>query len=56
MVAPAAPAAIHWLTPGSPAYTLLKVGAIGGFIALRVAMARRARAQEREEPPAPTDV
>jgi hypothetical protein len=43
MVAPAAPAALHLLTPGSPAYALLKVGAIGGVIALRMAMARRRR-------------
>jgi hypothetical protein len=56
MVAPAAPAALHLLTPGSPAYALLKVGAIGGVIALRMAMARRARSeQEREEPPARRD-
>jgi hypothetical protein len=35
---------------------LLKVGAIGGLIALRLEMARRARARQREEPPASTDV
>jgi len=36
---------------------LLKVGAIGGFIALRLEMARRARAarQEREDAPAGHD-
>jgi hypothetical protein len=46
------PAALHPLTPGSPAYALLKVGAVGGVIALRFALARRGRAQE-EEAPAP---
>ena len=35
---------------------LLKVGAIGGLIALRLEMGRRARARQREEPPTPTDV
>jgi hypothetical protein len=37
------PAAIHPLTPGSPAYALLKVGAIGGIFALRLALTRRNR-------------
>jgi hypothetical protein len=37
------PAAIHPLTPGSPAYALLKVGAIGSIFALRLALARRGR-------------
>ena len=41
MVAPAAPAALHLLTPGSPAYAMLKVGAIGGIFALRFALTRR---------------
>ena len=53
MVAPAAPAALHLLTPGSPAYALLKVGAIGGVFALRMAMGRRARADEHAAPPEP---
>ena len=35
---------------------LLKVGAIAGLILLRVQMARRARARQRDEPPAPTNV
>jgi hypothetical protein len=39
------PAALHILTPGSPAYALAKLGAIGGLIALRVVMARRDRAR-----------
>ena len=37
------PAAIHPLTPGSPAYAALKVGAIGSVIALRFALTRRNR-------------
>ena len=45
MVAPAAPATLHLLTPGSPAYALLKVGAIGGIFALRFALVRRGREQ-----------
>jgi hypothetical protein len=43
------PAALHILTPGSPAYALAKVGAIGGLIALRVVMARRDRARREHE-------
>jgi hypothetical protein len=60
MVAPAAPAALHLLTPGSPAYAMLKVGAIGSIFALRFALVRRNRSKH-EEPeaieapqPAPT--
>jgi hypothetical protein len=41
------PAALHILTPGSPAYALAKLGAIGGLIALRMWMAKRER--ERQE-------
>jgi hypothetical protein len=37
------PAAIHPLTPGSPAYAALKVGAIGTVVALRFAFTRRNR-------------
>ena len=49
MVAPVAhPAALHLLTPGSPAYAMLKVGAIGGIFALRFALVRRSRAQQGE--------
>ena len=40
------PAAIHPLTPGSPAYAMLKVGAIGSIVALRFALTRRNRQQE----------
>jgi hypothetical protein len=44
------PAALHVLTPGSPAYALAKLGAIGGVIALRIVMARRDRAQRGPAP------
>jgi hypothetical protein len=40
------PAVIHPLTPGSPAYTMLKVGAIGSIFALRFALTRRNRHQD----------
>jgi hypothetical protein len=46
MVAPVVqPAAVHLLTPGSPAYAMLKIGAIGGVFALRFALVRRNKAQ-----------
>ena len=42
MVAPVAqPAVVHLLTPGSPAYAALKIGAIGSIFALRFALVRR---------------
>ena len=44
------PAAIHPLTPGSPAYAALKVGAIGSLFALRFALTRRNR---HDDGPAP---
>lgn len=47
------PAAIHPLTPGSPAYAMLKVGAIGSVVALRFALTRRNR---RQAEPAPQQV
>jgi hypothetical protein len=54
MVAPATPAALHLLTPGSPAYAMLKVGAIGGIFALRFALVRRNRnTEEAAEAPSP---
>jgi len=40
------PAVIHPLTPGSPAYAMLKVGAIGSVVALRFALVRRNRHQD----------
>ncbi len=43
MVAPATPAVLHALTPGNPVYAVLKIGAIGGIIALRFGMGRRKR-------------
>jgi hypothetical protein len=43
------PAAIHPLTPGSPAYAALKVGAIGSVVALRFALTRRNRGGHAEE-------
>jgi hypothetical protein len=43
-------AAIHPLTPGSPAYAVAKLGAVGGLIALKMALARRdQRSEERED-------
>jgi hypothetical protein len=57
MVAPAAqPAALHLLTPGSPAYAMLKVGAIGGIFALRFALVRKHKAQEASAEPKPVEV
>jgi hypothetical protein len=49
------PAALHLLTPGSPGYALAKLGAIGGLVALRVAMSRRERrkAETADDQPAP---
>jgi hypothetical protein len=51
-------AALHVLTPGSPAYAVAKLSAIGGLVALRVVMSRRSRAkrespEEQEAAPAP---
>lgn len=56
MVAPAAPppAALHLLTPGSPAYAMLKLGALGGIVALRFALVRKNRGK-KEEPAAPAE-
>jgi hypothetical protein len=52
MVAPVAhPAALHLLTPGSPAYAMLKVGAIGGIFALRFALVRKNKGQEEGNEP-----
>jgi hypothetical protein len=56
MVAPAAPAALHLLTPGSPAYAMLKVGAIGGIVALRFALVRKNKPDEDESSPEPIEV
>lgn len=52
-------AAIHPLTPGSPAYAVLKISAVGGLIALRVLMSRRSKRNEpevaAESAPTPVD-
>jgi len=56
MVAPVAPAALHALTPGNPVYAMLKIGAIGGVIALRFAMVRKSRSQEPAAEPEPLEV
>ena len=40
------PAVIHPLTPVSPAYAMLKIGAIGSIVALRFALTRRNRHQD----------
>lgn len=44
-------AAIHPLTPGSPAYALIKVSAVGGLIAWRVAAARGKRDTGKPQTP-----
>jgi hypothetical protein len=56
MVAPVPPAALHPLTPGNPLYGMLKIGAIGGIIALRFALVRRNKAHEAEAQPEPVEV
>jgi hypothetical protein len=48
-------AAIHPLTPGSPAYAIAKVGAIGGLIALRVVLSKRAKRSPEPEPAVETE-
>lgn len=42
-------AAIHPLTPGSPAYALAKVAAVGGLFALRLLFVRRDRKVDQPE-------
>jgi hypothetical protein len=51
------PGVIHPLTPGSPAYSALKVGAIGSVVALRFVLTRRNRGGHEEEaaPEAPPE-
>ncbi|HKP21024.1 MAG TPA: hypothetical protein VJT68_05880 [Thermoleophilaceae bacterium] len=55
-MAPVTPAALHPLTPGNPAYGALKIGAIGGIIALRFALVRRNKANEEPAQPEPVEV
>ena len=45
-------AAIHPLTPGDPAYAVVKLGAIGSLVALKVMFSRRAkrRAEGDQQP------
>jgi hypothetical protein len=57
VIAPVAPAAIHPLTPGTPVYGVLKIGAIGALVGLRFVLGRRNRAQQPEAtPPEPVEV
>ena len=56
MVAPVPPAALHPLTPGSPLYGMLKLGAIGALVGLRFVLVRRSRAQEEAAEPEPVEV
>ena len=56
MVAPVAPAALHPLTPGSPLYGMLKIGAIGAIVALRFVLVRRNKTQEGDAEPEPVEV
>ena len=52
----AQPAAVHLLTPGSPAYAALKVGAIGSIFALRFALVRRNKGNGAAHEPEPVEV
>jgi hypothetical protein len=56
MVAPAPPAVLHFLTPGNPAYAMLKIGAIGGVIALRFALVRKNKSGAHAAEPDPVEV
>jgi hypothetical protein len=47
------PAAFHPLTPGSPAYAMLKVGAIGSIFALRFVLVKRRQEEPEPEQAAP---
>ncbi|HEX6653298.1 MAG TPA: hypothetical protein VF072_11180 [Thermoleophilaceae bacterium] len=56
MVAPVAPAAIHPLTPGSPAYGALKIGAIGALVGLRFVLVRRNKSHDQGVEPEAVEV
>jgi hypothetical protein len=56
MVAPVAPAALHPLTPGTPAYAMLKIGAIGVIVGLRFVFVRKNRDAEDPAEPEPVEV
>ena len=47
------PAAFHPLTPGSPAYAMLKVGAIGSIFALRFVLVKRRQEEPEQAAPEP---
>ena len=47
----AQPAVVHLLTPGSPAYAALKIGAIGSIFALRFALVRKNRGDHSSTQP-----
>jgi hypothetical protein len=42
----------HILTPGTPTYAVLKLGAVGSLFGLQYALRRRARDHQAAEPPA----
>ena len=42
---------LHILTPGSPAYAVAKIGAVGSLFALRFVMTKRKKADGAAEPP-----
>jgi hypothetical protein len=56
VVAPVSPAAIHPLTPGSPAYGALKIGAIGALVGLRFVLVRRNKSQDEGVEPEAVEV
>jgi hypothetical protein len=56
MVAPLPPAALHPLTPGSPLYGGLKIGAIGALVGLRFVLVRRSKAQGEAADPEAVEV
>jgi hypothetical protein len=56
MVAPLPPAALHPLTPGSPLYAMLKIGAIGALVGLRFVLVRRNKSDEDTPAADPVEV
>jgi len=56
VVAPVPAAALHPLTPGSPLYGVLKLGAVGALVGLRFVLVRRSRAQEEAVEPEAVEV
>lgn len=45
----------HVLTPGTPVYGLLKLGAIGSVVGLKVGLTRRDRRRAASQAQAPTE-